>query len=280
MKDIFILLAHLLTTVAKLLGPGGKKTVIDGSKFKAVNNRDRNFTRAKMRRRLAQIGGSLDRYFEQLERADRGEASATEDKAVHLQDKIAVLKEEMQRLKTLEVQVQDAPDKQVSLTDPDARSIKSRGNGIVGYNVQTAVEAEHHLIVAHEVTNKGSNRTQLSPMATQARDAMDTEDLTVIADAGYFKCKEFLSCHEAGITANVSRPQTSRNQANGLFGIKDFHYIPERDEYRCPANERLIWRMTSEKNELVIHSYWSSSCQACALKSQCTTGKTCHALGA
>jgi len=247
--------------------------VIDGSKFKAVNNRDKNFTRAKMKRRLAQIEASLDRYFEQLELADREESSAAEDKAVHLQDKIAVLKEEMQRLKKLEVQVLDAPDKQVSLTDPDARSMKSRGNGIVGYNVQTAVEAKHHLIVAHEVTNKGSDRTQLSPVATQARDAMEAEDLTVIADAGYFKCKELLSCHEAGITANVPRPQTSRNQANGLFGIKDFHYLPEKDEYRYPANERLIWRMTSEKNELVIHSYWSSSCQSCALKSQCTTGK-------
>jgi transposase len=263
----FVVLCRRLNLFAQAL------VVIDGSKFKAVNNRDRNFTRAKMKRRLAQIEESLDRYFEQLERADREESSATEHKAVHLQDKIAVLKEEMQRLQTLEVQVQDAPDKQVSLTDPDARSMKSRGNGIVGYNVQTAVEAEHHLIVAHEVTNKGSDRTQLSPMATQARDAMGTEGLTVIADAGYFKCKELLSCHQAGITANVPRPQTSRNQANGLFGIKDFHYIPEKDEYRCPANERLIWRMASEKNELVIHSYWSSSCQACALKSQCTTGK-------
>ena len=246
--------------------------VIDGSKFKAVNNRDRNFTRAKMKRRLAQVEASLDRYFEQLEQADREESSIVDVKTANLKDKIATLKKEMARLKKLEVDMQEAPDKQISLTDPDARSMKSRGNGIVGYNAQTAVEAEHHLIVAHEVTNQGSDRTQLSPMATQARDAMDTDDLTVIADAGYFKCKELLSCHEAGITANVPRPQTSRNQANGLFGIKDFRYIPEKDEYRCPANERLIWRMTSEKNELVIHSYWSSSCQACALKSQCTTG--------
>jgi len=247
--------------------------VIDGSKFKAVNNRDRNFTRAKMKRRLAQVEASLDRYFEQLEQADREESSISEVKTTHFEDKIALLKEEMQRLKKLEARMLKAPDQQISLTDPDARAMKTRGNGIVGYNVQTAVEAKHHLIVAHEVTNKGSDRTQLSPMAAQAREAMDTEDLTVIADAGYFKSEELLSCHEAGITANVSRPQTSGNQAKGLFGRKAFHYLPEKDEYRCPANERLIWRMRSEEHGLTLHRYWSSNCQTCSLKSQCTTSK-------
>ncbi|MGB5718380.1 MAG: IS1182 family transposase, partial [Gammaproteobacteria bacterium] len=247
--------------------------VIDGSKFKAVNNRDRNFTRAKMKRRLAQVEASLDRYFEQLDQADREESSITDVKTVNLKDKIATLKQEMARLTALEVQMQAAPDKQISLTDPDARSMKTRGNGIVGYNVQTAVEAEHHLIVAHEVTNKGDDRSQLSPMAMQAREAMDAEELTAVADAGYFKSKEILSCHEAGITANVPKPETSDKRAKGLFGRKDFQYIPDRDEYRCPANERLIWRMTSERNELIIHSYWSSNCQACVLKSKCTTGK-------
>jgi transposase len=247
--------------------------VIDGSKFKAVNNRDRNFTRAKMKRRLAQIEASLNRYFEQLEQADHEESSIAEVKTTNLKDKIATLKEEMAQLKTIEVQMQEAPDKQVSLTDPDSRSMKSRGNGIVGYNVQTAVDAEHHLIVAHEVTNKGSDRSQLSPMAKQAGEAMDTEDLTVIADAGYYKNEELLSCHEAGITANVPRPLTSANQAKGLFRRKDFHYKPEEDEYRCPADERLIWRMTSEENGLKLHRYWSSNCKTCSLKSQCTRGR-------
>ena len=247
--------------------------VIDGSKFKAVNNRDRNFTRAKMKRRLAQIEASLDRYFEQLERADREESSIADVKTVSLKDKIATLKQEMARLQALEVQRQNAPDQQISLTDPDARSMKTRGNGIVGYNVQTAVEAEHHLIVAHEVTNKGSDRDQLSPIATQAGEALDAEDLTVVADAGYFKCEELLSCHEAGITANVPRPQTSGNQAKGFFRRQDFRYLPEKNEYRCPANERLIWRYTTEENGLTVHRYWSSNCQTCSLKSQCTTGK-------
>ena len=263
----FVVLCRRLNLFAQAL------VVIDGSKFKAVNNRDRNFTRAKMKRRLAQIEASLDRYFEQLEQADREESSITDVKTVNLKDKIATLKQEMARLKAIEVQMQKAPDKQVSLTDPDARSMKTRGNGIVGYNVQTAVEAEHHLIVAHEVTNKGNDRSQLSPMAKQAREAMDTEDLTAVADAGYFKSKEILSCHEAGITANVPKPETSDKRAKGMFGRKDFQYIPDKDEYRCPANEHLIWRYTTEENGLTVHRYWSSNCQTCALKSQCTTGK-------
>lgn len=179
----------------------------------------------------------------------------------------------MARLTALEVQMQAAPDKQISLTDPDARSMKIRGNGIVGYNVQTAVEAEHHLIVAHEVTNKGDDRSQLSPMAMQAREAMDAEELTAVADAGYFKSKEILSCHEAGITANVPKPETSDKRAKGMFGRHDFRYLSDNDEYRCPANEHLIWRYTTEENGLTVHRYWSSNCQACALKSKCTTGR-------
>ena len=247
--------------------------VIDGSKFKAVNNRDRNFTRAKMKRRLAQIEASLDRYFEELERTDCKESLVADAKTVNLKDKIATLKEEMARLKTIEVKLQEAPDKQVSLTDPDARSMKTRGNGIVGYNVQTAVEAKHHLIVAHEVTNKGSDRGQLTPMARQAGEAMDAEDLTVITDAGYFKRADILSCYEAGITAFVPHSPNLGNRTNISFGKKDFRYIPEKNEYRCPANERLIWRMTSEEDGLTLHRYWSTNCQTCALKSQCTTGK-------
>ena len=263
----FVVLCRRLNLFTRAL------VVIDGSKFKAVNNRDRNFTRAQMKRRLAQVEASLDRYFEQLDQSDREESSIADIKTVNLEDKIATLKEEMARLSALEVQMQAAPDKQISLTDPDARAMKSRGNGIVGYNVQTAVEAEHHLIVVHEATNKGSDRGQLTPMATQAQEAMDTEDLTVITDAGYFKRADILSCHEAGMTANVPRSQNLGNRTKGFFERKNLHYAPEKDEYRCPANERLIWRMTSEEGGLTLHRYWCTHCEACSLKSQCTTGK-------
>ena len=248
---------------------------IDGSKFKAVNNRDRNFTHAKMKKRLQQVDKSIERYLEQLDSADREKPSITEVKTGRIKDKITKLKLEMQRLKELEKQMLEAPDKQVSLTDPDARSMATsgKGSGIVGYNVQTAVDAEHHLIVAHEVTNVGHDRQQLANMAKQARTAMAVEDLTVVADRGYFKGEEILACEESGIKTYVPKPQTSGNQAKGLFGKRDFHYVPEENEYRCPAGECLPWRMTTEEKGQTLHRYWSAACQGCSIKSQCTTGK-------
>ncbi len=165
---------------------------IDGSKFKAVNNRDRNFTRAKMKRRLAEVEASIERYLEQLVSADRAEP--TEDKTQRLEDKIAAMKQEMARLKKLEARMLATPGKQISLsTDPDARSMKCRGSGMVGYNVQTAVDTEHHLIVAHEVTNEGSDRQQLTKMAKQAKEVIGSDDLDVVADRGYYRSEEFLA---------------------------------------------------------------------------------------
>ena len=243
---------------------------IDGSKFKAVNNRDKNFTPAKMKRRLEQIEKSIERYLGQLDSADREEPSVAEAKTERLKEKLAALEKEMARLKVLEERMLEAPDQQISLTDPDARSMKTRGNGIVGYNVQTAVDTEHHLIVAHEVTNTGSDRDQLSQMAKQARDALAAEDLSAVADRGYFKGEEILECHRAGIEVTLPKPQTSNSQAAGRFGKRDFHYLRADDEYRCPAGERLIWRMTTQEKGKTLHRYWSSACPRCSIKSQCT----------
>jgi len=248
---------------------------IDGSKFKAVNNRDRNFTKAKMKRRLQQIDESIARYLSQMASADRQDTQTAKQQSERLQDKISKLKKEVKRLTALEKEMLSRPDQQISLTDPDARSMATsgRGTGMVGYNVQTAVDAKHHLIVAHEVTNIGNDRNQLTNMAKQAQTAIDTEDLTVVADRGYFKGKEILSCQEAGVTTYLPKPQTSANLKKGMFSKRDFQYLPEEDEYHCPAGEHLIWRMTSERDGLVINSYWSSNCQTCALQSKCTTGK-------
>ena len=245
---------------------------IDGSKFKAVNNRDKNFTSAKMKRRMEQIDESIERYLGQLDSADREQSSIAEAKTARLKDKIAALKEEMQRLQRLEARMLEAPDKQISLTDPDARSMATsgRGSGMVGYNVQTAVDTQHHLIVAHEVTNVGHDRSQLSTMAKQARAAMGTEELTAVADRGYFKGEEILECHKLGIVTILPKPQTSGSQADGRFGKRDFHYVPEDDEYRCPAGERLIWRMTTQEKGQTLHRYWSSACPRCSIKAQCT----------
>ena len=247
---------------------------IDGSKFKAVNNRDRNFTKAKMRRRLQQIDESIERYLGQLASADRQEATIAESKAQRLTDKIKALKQEMARLKKLEVRMLAAPDEQISLTDPDARSMATsgRGTGMVGYNVQTAVDAKHHLIVAHEVTNVCHDRAQLSKMAKQAKVAIGVDHLDVVADRGYFHGEELLACDEARITTYLPKPQTSGNLAKGLFGKRDFIYHSEDDEYECPAGQRLIYRFTREENGQTIYRYWSSGCPKCAMKDQCTTG--------
>ena len=243
---------------------------IDGSKFKAVNNRDRNFTSAKLQRRMAEIESSIHRYLIGLDTADRQEPAVAQAKTERLHDKIAALKVQMKALKEIEVQLNASPDQQISLTDPDARSMKTRGTGIVGYNVQTAVDTKHHLIVAHEVTNTGTDRDQLSSMATQARAAMGVQNLTVVADRGYFKGEEILECEQQGITPLVPKPLTSGAKADGRFDKRDFIYLPETDAYRCPAGELAIKRFTSVEHGMVLHRYWSSSCPCCPLKAQCT----------
>ncbi len=244
---------------------------IDGSKFKAVNNRDKNFTRAKMKRRLAEVEASIDRYLERLTEVDATEVD--DDKGQALEDKIARLREEMARLKKCEVRMLEAPDKQLSLTDPDARSMNSRGTGTVGYNVQSAVDSRHHLIVAHNVTNVGSDRSQLARMAKHAKEALEVETLDVIADRGYYDGNEIRECERAGINASLPKPKTSSNKAKGLFDRAAFKYIENDDEYQCPAGERLIYRFTRTERGKEIRRYWSSACPQCPMKSQCTTGQ-------
>ena len=245
---------------------------IDGSKFKAVNNRDRNFTSAKLQKRMAQIEASIERYLGAIETADREESALAQTKTTRLKDKIAVLKEQMQKLKAIEGQLQATPDKQISLTDPDARSMATsgHGSGIAGYNVQTVVDAKHHLIVTHEVTNVGHDRDQLASMAKQARTEMGTQELTVVADRGYFNSEEILACHEAGITAIVPKPVTSSATAHGRFSRADFIYDADKNEYKGPAGDRLIWRYSTIERGLKLHRYWCSNCQTCELKAQCT----------
>ena len=245
---------------------------IDGSKFKAVNNRDKNFTSGKMKRRMASINESIERYLRAMDTADRAEPEVAALKKERLQEKIEALKQQMEQLKALEAQMNASPDKQVSLTDPDARSMKNREGGIVGYNVQTAVDAEHHLIVAHEVINEGVDRDQLSTMAEKAKEALGADELTVVADRGYFKSKEILQCAQCGITPLVPKTMTSNNFAEGRFDKQDFIYVAEDDEYRCPAGERAIKRCATLEHGLTLYKYWSSACPRCAMKAQCTTG--------
>jgi len=249
-----------------------KLIAVDGSKFKANNNRDKNFTPAKVKRRVEEIEKSIGRYFARLDRVDKTEPTA-DDQAQKLDDKIASLKKEVERLKALEQEVLQHPDKQISLTDPDARSMRSRGTGIVGYNVQTAVDVQHHLIIAHEVTTQNTDRSQLFSMSNKAREEMGCEGLDVIADRGYYKGAEIKACEDAGITTYIPKTYTSGNRAKGLYVKSDFRYFKQEDVYRCPAGETLKWRMTTVEKGQNLHRYWSSNCQTCHLKAKCTPSK-------
>jgi transposase len=249
---------------------------IDGSKFKAVNDRDKNFTRNKMDRRRKQLEESVERYLGQLDTADRQEPSeALASKTAHLKEKIARIGEEMKKLDAIEKQMLASPDQQISLTDPDARSMATsgRGTGMVGYNVQIAVDTGHHIIVAHEVTNQGHDRAQLSNMAGQAKKALGVEKLDAIADRGYFDSQEILACEQAGIAVTLPKPMTSEAKAQGRFGKEDFVYCASKDVYRCPAGQELTYRYTNTEAGRVLHRYWTTACGTCPLKSQCTTGK-------
>jgi transposase len=244
---------------------------IDGSKFKAVNAHDRNFTRGKLDKRLKQIDECIQRYLTTLDTADRNPSDVTEIKTARIKEKIETLKRQMVGLKHIEEQLEHTT--QVSLTDPDARAMAtSNSRGLVGYNVQTAVETKHHLIVAHEVTNGVSDRRQLANMGSQAKAIMEVPQLTAIADRGYFRGEEIVACDETGITAFVPKPQTSSANAEGRFNNDEFIYDAEKDEYQCPAGSRLIWRYTSIEDELRIHRYWSSDCKRCPIKEKCTPG--------
>jgi transposase len=249
---------------------------IDGSKFKAVNNRDKNFTRAKMERRLAQIEESVARYLSQLDTADLQEPSeALAIRTSHIQDKLAKLANEVERLKAIEKAMLASPDQQISLTDPDSRSMATsgRGSGVVGYNVQVAVDTEHHLIVTHEVTNTGSDRSQLANIGLQAKEALGVDHLDAVADRGYFSGNEILACDVVDITVTLPKPMTSGAKSDGRFGKQDFVYVSAEDVYRCPAGKKLTYRYTSEEHGMMLRRYWTTACPHCPLKSRCTTGQ-------
>jgi transposase len=251
----------------------GECVAVDGSKFKAVNNRDRNFTKGKIASRLAHLEVEVGRYIEEADRIDRQETGAA--RAAHLTGRYHRIRQEIERLLAMDEALADAPDGQISLTDPDARAMATRAqhSGHVGYNVQSVVDAETHLIVTHEVTNQGHDRDLLTKMATEAKAVLQREDLHILADKGYFSALEILACHKAGITATVPRSDTSGARSKGHFVKADFAYDHDANVYRCPAGQALTHRTTTEQQGLQMRRYWTNACKDCALKSRCTTGQ-------
>ncbi len=248
---------------------------IDGSKFKAVNTRDKNYTPGAIQRRIEQVEASIARYLAALDTADRQQPDVPSAKVERLRERLVGLREKMRHLREMEVAVKTAPDGQISLTDPDARAMATngKGTGLVGYNVQAAVDTKHHLIAAHEVTNLGHDRTQLVPMAALAQSATGRTGLTVLADRGYYSGQQVLACEKAGVIAYVSKPLTSGAKAENRFGKQDFVYLPRQDVYRCPAGEQLTWRFNNVERDMTLRNYWTDACSTCAIKPQCTTGK-------
>ena len=252
---------------------------IDGSKFKAVNSRDNNFTQGKIQRRQKQIEESVARYMSQLDTADRQTAAGEEPSETvlltktRLKEKLAKLEEEVKRLAAIEKALLASPDKQISLTDPDCRSMATsgRGSGMVAYNVQSAVDTTNHLIVAHEVTNVGTDRSQLATMAQAAKAALRSDNLDVVADRGYFKGEEILACEQAGVAVTLPKPQTSGAKSAGRFGKPDFVYLAKDDVYRCPAGEKLAHHFTADEDGQKMRIYLTKACRTCPLKDQCTT---------
>jgi len=254
----------------------GASVAIDGSKFKAVNNRDRNFTAGKIKLRISHLEDSAARYLEEMARTDRKEQSEIQStKIERLKEKLTRVRQEVQRLEAIAKKLQNTPDGQISVTDPDALSMATRGKGtgLVGYNVQTAVDTQTHMIVAHQVTNVGNDRAQLAPMAQAAKAILKVDKLEAIADRGYFSGDELLTCHEDRITATVPRPDTSGNRKKGMFVKADFIYDAQTDTYVCPAGQSLTYRYSREERGQMQRRYWQNECHNCSLKAQCTTGK-------
>jgi transposase len=247
---------------------------VDGSKFKAVNSRDNNYTERKLKARILQTEKRVARYLEELDKADQQGDSVPEARVDHLKTRLKEAKALLNRLDTLDTQLKESPDSQISMTDPDARSMATSGKGtaIVGYNVQSAVDDKHHLIVAHEVTNHGHDRDQLTNMSIKAKEATGIKNPKVYADRGYYSSKEILDCEEHDIVPMVPKTNTSNSRAAGRFDKQDFRYIRESDQYECPAGEKATYRYTSKEKGLNIRKYWSSKCMGCQMKSKCTTG--------
>lgn len=252
---------------------GGDLVAIDGSKFKAVNSGDRNFSRRKLEEKVKQIEEKIENYLNDLDRADQQEGEAKEVRGEGLKDKIEKLKERKGRYDELVKELERSGQSQISLTDPDSRAMPLTPKGDVSYNVQVAVDSKHHLIVEQEVTNAVKDSSQLFFIANRAKAILGAEQLSVVADMGYYHGAEIKACEEVGITPYINKPHTSANTALGLFGKERFVYDPQQDCYRCPAGEKLTYHFDSEELGRKIRYYWTPACKTCPIKAQCTRNK-------
>ena len=251
---------------------GGELVAIDGSKFKAVNSRQRNFTARKLETLTQRVDEKIERYLKELDANDSQEVDSQKPTAEELQEKIETLRKRKQGYEELQERLDESGETQISLTDPDARSMRvGRARGTeVAYNVQITVDDKHNLIVDHEVTNEVTDRGQLSTMAIRAKEILGVDELDALADMGYYHGREVRTCLEEGITPYIPKPDTSANKRLGLYGKQDFRYDSEKDCYRCPAGEALTFRSQTTERGRDIRYYATTACKDCDLKSKCT----------
>ena len=252
---------------------GGELVAIDGSKFRAMNAKKRNFSEATLQRLQARIDARIAEYLAALDAADCAEAAPAGPSAAVLQEKIDALRTRRESYEALQTALAASGERQISLTDPDSRSMLSGGNTAVCYNVQTAVDDKHKLIVAHAVTNAPTDLEQLHPMATAANAVLEAPALQVIADRGYYSGPEVQACLDAGITPTIPRPLTSANAKHGLFTKDDFTYDAADDQYRCPAGETLAFKYATVERGRPMRYYTTRACPKCLLKAKCTRNR-------
>ncbi len=252
---------------------GAELIAIDGSKLRAVNSKERNFTRGELERLLGEIDERLARYLAELDGHDETEVDVTRPSVEQLQAKIQTLQERRSRYEGYVEQLESSEAEQISLTDPESRRMKVRAALEVCYNVQIAVDEKHKLVVADDVTNDATDKDQLSPMALSAQQVLGAEDLDAVTDSGYYHGDEIKICIEAGISPYIPKPLTSANRKRGLFTKEDFHYDKEEDLYVCPAGEKLLFRFETTELGRRIRYYSTQACKRCPLKAQCTRNK-------
>jgi transposase len=252
----------------------GKEIVaVDGSKFKAVNSKERNFTTKKLSQLMARERAKISEYLEAVAAADEAENEAPELSAAQLQEKIAGLERYLAEHEELERELAASGASQVSLTDPDAKLMKTAKGSEVSYNVQTVVDSKHKLIAAYEVTNEGNDLGQLAVMAQQAQQALQVEELTVLADGGYYEGNALKECEQVGVTTYLPQPESREAKRRGIFEQKQFRYDQQRDLYVCPQGEELQFRSTTKARGKQFRVYKTKACKTCPLRAQCTTSK-------
>jgi len=252
---------------------GGELVAIDGSKFLAVNASTKNFSRRKIKVILDEVNEKINRYLSDMDLQDERESGTKDFSAEQLKAKMANLTKKKEECEAFLKQLEETGEKQISLTDPDSRSMPVGQGTDVCYNLQSSVDQKHHLIAEHDVVNDVTDQEQLTRMAKRTKETLGVDKLDVVADKGYYDGDEVKKCEEANITVYTEKPDTSANKRKGLFSKDAFHYNKDKDVYVCPAKQELTFRFESNKDNRHVKYYVASNCRSCPMRSRCTTSK-------